>query len=521
MEEFEKIKELILLVIRGIWKNRWIAIGVAWPLLIAGVLFVDSLNNKYTAQTKVHVDTTSVLKPLLKGLAIQTDFESNVRLMIRQLLSRPNLERAARLMDMDINVQTEAEMERLIQNIRKRVDVEAITRSGNFSIEFTDENRDVAKAMVQTLLDIFIEDTLGKTVTDSDSAISFIDGQIEKYELLLQQAEQRLEEFKRENMGLMPGEGGNYYKQLQKLDSELESTELQLLEETNRRNKLRSELDELVMPSPTSNKTVSSFDDRILEQEAQLDELLLLYTDEHPDVINARFILDMLKKKREQELQQGGNTVKSQLTENKIYQELQILLSQAEASISTLSTRVRSFKAKQQQLRERVDIVPKIEAELQRLNRDYNVHKQNYTALVKRREQAKISEEVETGTEQVKFRIIEPPYVPSKPSFPNRPLFDVAILILALAGGYGVGLLVSFFQPVFFNPNDLKNYFDLPVLGAVRKFDTEEVIAKRRRNLLLFSVANTLLLGVGLMFAIIHSQGILILEQLVGKGAGL
>src|SRR5210317_84390 len=106
MEELDDIIKLVLHYLRGIWKNRWIAIAIAWPVLIAGVLSVDQIKDRYTAETKVYIDSSSVLKPLLRGLAIETDFEAIVRLMINKLLSRPNLERAARLMDMDIEINT-------------------------------------------------------------------------------------------------------------------------------------------------------------------------------------------------------------------------------------------------------------------------------------------------------------------------------------------------------------------------------------------------------------------------------
>lgn len=523
MEELENLKALVLHYVRGIWKNRWIAIAIAWPLMITGVLVIDRMTDRYTAETKVYIDTTSVLKPLLKGLAIQTDFEANVQLMVRKLLSRPNLERAARIMDMDIQVNTPEEMEKLITKIRDRVSISAKNRTGTYTISYSDENRERARKMVQTLLDIFVEDTLGKSVSESDSAIAFLDKQIQKYEDLLQEAETRREVFKRKNVGLMPKDGANYYTQLQEVNTQLETAQRELSESTNRRNKVRSQLDAFnqqhIATSTTNN---SVYDERIIAQEQKLDDLLLLYTEEHPDVINARQVLDSLIKRRDDDLRDKGQ--QTQLTDksnNPVYQELQILLTQTEADISSLNARVTSFQAKSAELKKLVDIVPKIEAELQRLNRDYDIHKKNYSDLVQRREQAKISEEVETGTEQVKFRIIEPPFVPTKADFPNRPLFDVAVIVLALGIGYGVGLLIALFQPVFYSPLDLKNFVDLPILGAVSKFDTEEVLAKRKRNLFYFSMANLIFVAMGIVLIFIHSRGILILSSIKSQVFGI
>jgi len=191
-----------------------------------------------------------------------------------------------------------------------------------------------------------------------------------------------------------------------------------------------------------------------------------------------------------------------------------VLLSEAEANISSLRARTTAYKKKMAQLKKLVDVVPKVEAEMKRLNRDYEVHKENYNELVTRREQAKMTEDADTGNKQVKFRIIEPPRVPTKPFFPNRPLFDAAVLLLALGIGYGLGLLLSMAKPVFYNTKDLREFTGLPVLGSVMKFDTHKVLVKRKRNVYLFLIANISLILVAGAAIYLHSQHIFILSSL-------
>ncbi|MEM7299043.1 MAG: hypothetical protein AAF391_12350, partial [Bacteroidota bacterium] len=155
-----------------------------------------------------------------------------------------------------------------------------------------------------------------------------------------------------------------------------------------------------------------------------------------------------------------------------------------------------------------VNIVPKIEADMQRLNRDYEVHKENYTELVQRREQAKISEDVEAGGDQVKFRIIEPPYVPLRADFPNRPLFDLGVLGAALAIGYGVSFLISLLQPVFYNQRDVRGVLSTPILGSIRKFDTPWVLKKRRFNIFMFALVNFALVVLAGYLIYLHSKDV-------------
>ncbi|MDH3636552.1 MAG: Wzz/FepE/Etk N-terminal domain-containing protein [Gammaproteobacteria bacterium] len=513
MEELGDLKEQLLHYARGIWKNRWLAILIAWVVLIAGFIYVDQIKNRYKAETKVYIDSTSVLKPLLRGLAIETDFEATVQLMVRQLLSRPNLERAILIMDMDLNVDGPTQMEGLVESIGNRVNISADPKSGIYTLTYTDTSRTKARQMVQTLLDIFVEDTLGKSVTESDSAIEFLDNQIEKYDSLLREAEERRESFIRKNIGLMPRDGNNYFAQLQETEAQLEESELILSELRNRRNKIKFQIDELKSQEVEQGAVLrTGLDERIEEQEKRLDDLLLLYTEEHPDVINAQHVLDTLRERKEKETIHRAAT--KSILDNPVYQELQISLGKAEADISSVNTRVRSVRKKQAELKKLVDIVPKIEAELQRLNRDYEVHRKNYTELVARREQAKISEDVEAGSEQVKFRIIEPPFVPQRADYPNRALFDLVVLVIAIGTGYGISLLLSFLQPVFYSPRELMTHIGGSVLGAISKFDTPSVISKRRMNVVLFGFVNLVFLGSAGFITYLHSQGILILWRL-------
>ena len=78
-------------------------------------------------------------------------------------------------------------------------------------------------------------------------------------------------------------------------------------------------------------------------------------------------------------------------------------------------------------------MIPQVEQEYTQLTRDYDVYRQNYDALLKRRESVTMSGEVESKTDTVDFRVIDPPFVPSQPAWPNRPL----LLSLVTLGGLG------------------------------------------------------------------------------------
>jgi polysaccharide chain length determinant protein (PEP-CTERM system associated) len=511
MDELQELKDVALHFARGIWKNRWIGIAIAWVILIGGILAVDRIQNRYEAETKVFIDTESVLRPLLAGLAIEPDFQATVLLISKQLLSRPNVERAIRLVDEDFEVSDAKQLETLIISFQNKINISA-DRANIYTISYADANRFKARRMVQTLLDIFVEDALGKTDTESDSAIDFLNSQIDKYDRLLQEAEKRREEFKRKNIGLMPQDGNNYYAELQATNNTIETNELLLAELENRHAQIQIQIRNFELEH--SDKTVlldSNFDARIEEQEKKLDELLLLYTEEHPDVINTQHILDTLRQRKSNEIIESKSD--GSILDSPVYQELQIALSRTEVEISAVATRVYSAKQKRVGLKKLVDIVPQIEADLLRLDRDYDIHKKNYNQFVDRREKALIAEDVETGSDQVKFRIIEPPFVSSIPAYPNRPLFDFGVIVSALGIGYGIALLISMLKPVFYNQRDLMKYIGGSVLGAVSKYDSPNIVSKRRKSIAVFGVVNFIFFLSAGSLILLHWQGISILSQ--------
>jgi hypothetical protein len=124
-------------------------------------------------------------------------------------------------------------------------------------------------------------------------------------------------------------------------------------------------------------------------------------------------------------------------------------------------------------------VIPEVEAELTRLNRDYDVVRTRYQEMLERWENLKTSQRVGASTENVKFRIIEPPFAPTKAVGPPRVLFLVGVFIAAVGIGIGVALLLSLLRPVFFRTQELKNR-GLPVLGAVACIATPNTEQQQR-----------------------------------------
>ena len=328
----KQILDLILQHSRGVWRFRWIGMTVAWTVLVASILFVYTLPNQYKASTRVYVDTENVLRPLLKGLYVETNVMNDVSLMTRALMTRPHLEQVVREADLDLTVTSEVQREALIADLESRISIGSARRENIYTIEVEDRDRDGALKIVNALLRTFVEDTLGNSMKDSQSAEATLKDQITDYERRLETAEERLSEFKKQNVGLLPGEGGGYYNQL---ETALRNKELKERELRIAREKLSTIERQLSGVDPLfQGANTSMYDQQIREFEQGLNQLLLVYTDQHPDVVNTRERLEILYQRRAGELSEQAPIIADgeQAEFNPVYQNMQMQLGDAQVA---------------------------------------------------------------------------------------------------------------------------------------------------------------------------------------------
>ena len=189
------------------WHRRWIGLAAAWIAAIVGIVVVYRIPEKYEASARVYVDTQSLLRPVMAGLAIQPNLDQQVSLMSRTLISRPNVEKLVRMADLDLRVKSNAEREELIDSVTKSLQLGGNVSTNLYLITYRDSNPEQAKNVVQSLLTIFMESSLGDKRQDTRAAVKFLDDQIKHYEESLQAAESRLKDFKLKYMGVA-GQGG-------------------------------------------------------------------------------------------------------------------------------------------------------------------------------------------------------------------------------------------------------------------------------------------------------------------------
>ena len=206
--------QFILREIRGAWRFRWWAMLTAWVVCLGGWVFVYSMPDVYEARTRFFVDQRSRVDELVEGSVRAEDVEGQLNLVRQSLLGRPILEKVARATDIDLRAKNPEQFQALIQHLAGTIKIQDTeTRRGAsdriYEVSFRDHDREMSKALVQNLLDTFIEDVIQSGRSEAEGAVAILREQLNKREAELRGQEQALADFKRENVGLLPGEGGN------------------------------------------------------------------------------------------------------------------------------------------------------------------------------------------------------------------------------------------------------------------------------------------------------------------------
>ena len=506
MGELGHLTESIKQALRIVRKRRWLVLCVATLVAVACAVGVALAPNRYEAKAQVYVDTQTVLKPLMAGLAFQPDVDTQVRMLARTLVSRSNVERLVNMLGLELHLTDEASRQKLITRLTEKIKIlPAPAAVGNlYDITYKGETPESARRLVEATVQMFVDASTGEKRRDSEDVGRFLDEQIRSYEAKLVEAEERLKDFKVRNFGVTGVSNQDYYTRVSALSDAVAKLRIELGAAEQARDAFRRELaaEDPNLPAEIAPQVAGPVPESVVRLEAQrrqLDELTRRYTDAHPDVINARRVIsqleaeDMARKEAEaRALAKLGKPAKAPTSP--VYQKLRVSLAEAEAQVAALRSQLSTHQAQLEKIRASASQLPQVEAELAQLNRDYEVMRKNYEALVARRESAAIGAKLGTTAGYAEFRVVEPPRVSNSAAFPNRLHLALMSVVVVVAAGVGAALLAENLRPAFDDAKALESLSARPVIGTVSMILTPQALREQRSGLLRFGVACGVLL---------------------------
>lgn len=441
------------------------AIAVGVTLLGVAVSYV--LPKRYEAHSSVSVEQ-NVVNELVKGIAITPSLEAKLRILKVSILSRKMLLAVIRDLDMDLGRQGE-QLEILIENTRKNVEISYEEKKGLFYIRYRDASPERARDFVNALTRRYIEESTASKREESYEATRFLSDQIEVFQKRIEAAQKAIDAFKSEK-GMILSMNESILRE------EIKETEHRLEETRIRKNERLAQLG--ILEKGTGGG-------RLAEKEAAYKALLGTYTAQHPDVVRAKAELDALRASGG-----GGGGRKGGVDYQRIKVELE--------SLNEIERIQQELIEKDKRL---LQELPAVQTELQTLQQARKNETLIYEQLVTRYGQSEVSKQMELQDKAVSLRIIDPAILPIRPSTPNRPLIMLAGLLLG--GAIGAGWVILSDQ-LF---RKLRSVEDLTAMGVVvlgalpRIASPDDARIGRRRQVALAMSVTVALFVVGLAAA--------------------
>ena len=465
-------------VIDVVFRRRWYILTPLFLALIYGIFYAATAPRIYEATTLVMVEPQQVPKEFVRSV-VTDDAESMLNIISQQITSHAYLERIIN----DFNLMPknkpdffiEDAIEALKQNVKIKVNRDR-RGTDTFSISYKSTNPRRAMEITNALASNFIEANMIEREYQATDTNTFLEGELETVRKRLIEKEDELKEYRQRFMGELPEQLGSNLSVLQGLQNQLTAKEASLRD-------LKIRLAEVENQAATSSEGVADPND-IGSLKRKLDDLLMRYTENHPDVTRLRNRIEDLEK-----LPADGKT--GQISDRPFsYRKTELLRDKSalEFQIAQLQSQIRIYQL-------RVEETPKREQELISLKRDYNNVDNLYKSLLKRKLESEISISMERKQKGEKYNVINRAQIPKRPIEPDLK----RIFMLTLAAGFGLGcglaFLLEFLDSSYRRPEKVEEDFDIPVIATIPAIYPLKAVYKKRIEMGLCSLFALLILA--------------------------
>lgn len=459
-----------------------IAVGLYWP-------------KSFTSTATIIVDEKNIIQPLMHGAAVPTEVADRARLAREIMYSRKIMNQVIEAVHMLPPNASPVLRENLIEDMKRAT---AITNVGTnlIRVEYKDSDPQRANAITRHMVDFFIAENVGTKSDESKAAFSFIDAQVKEYQTKVSKTEQAIKQFRAGALRPRNSQNDNRETREQSLDTRVEQTQIELREAETKRATLERQL---AGESTADTSRERDLRTRLTTQQQQLATLRLQYQETYPDIIRLKSEVEDLKRdlaaaQKERRAQNPnapelGDEQSAGMYRNELRQELARTQGQIAALRARLSETQRLLASETEVGKRSVGGVT-----LSEMLRDYETNQAILDDLQKRRENARVSMNLDRQKHGLSFRVHDEPSMPSQPSGPLFIHFVLGGLLLALLAPFALLYLKQQMDSRVRSAVVIRERLNLPVLTVIPHLPTpkEEVTHSRGLQwigILVFSIA--------------------------------
>ena len=478
--------------------------SIAMLALIAGINWPQ----RYDASVTILAQKSSIITPLMEGAAAATGNTNRAGIAKAVIFSRKVMDQVLVAGGWMAHKPSPVDQDKLIQEIKARTLV-TISRDNLITISYHDSDARRAFDVTRTFGQLFISESVASKMKESRDAFDFIDSQVEAYRKKLTDAENKLKDYRNANADARPGSEADTNASISQLRNQIETAQMDLMEKRSQAGSLERQLsgESEVNAVQTSN---GIYESQLAELQSKLDKLRVTYTDEYPDVVRTRHQIEDLRRLLASADQQSAKAPRaigdtgtngSAVQFNPLYQQMRSQLATLRSDIAATTARLGAAQARLDSELDRSKRIANSEAVTAELTRDYTVNRDVYQDLLKRRESARVSMNLDSDQDGASFVVQNPAVMPLVPSGLRFMHFGIAGILAGLAVPFGVLFGFARFDPRVRSAEQLEQATGLPVLATVPFYPTPgDHQRERRRNLALVAIVLCVVLAYALLF---------------------
>ncbi len=368
-----------------------------------------------------------------------------------------------------------------------------------FIISYRNKDPKFARDFVNTLVRLYIEGNLSEKREEAFGANTFLSQQIKYFEDKLDKIDRKIVNFRKEKDIFIAIDENRVVNEIKSAEEHLEELGIKSEELEAKRELIEKDIaKEDPYTVAVLGGSSSSISNKIIMLQNRLNELLLKYTENYPEVVRVKAEIELLNKA----LKSGSTNIYSESsglgmsTLNPVHQELKEELSRIKVESAGIKVRERLLKklmeSKKQYLRE----IPAEKKKLADLEREKMTNKRIYEELILRLGQSEVSKQMEIQDKGATFKIVDPAILPTKPVSPNR----VKIILLGIFAGFAGALGLIFLldnMDTSVKTIDAIKTLGLPVLAIIPRINTEDELKNQReKDIRLYAFAGLFMLCV-------------------------
>jgi succinoglycan biosynthesis transport protein ExoP len=461
-------------------RRRVLAISVFAAAMAAAASFAMFLPDLYRASAVVLVDR-SVAEGFVRP-AVAGELESRLHVIKQETLSRERLSGVISRFDLYPELRKNGAIEAALDRTRDDIQVEqqgpeqvaGRTKTVAFKLNYTGRDRETVADVTNAIAAFYVAQNDRIRSQEAAQTTQFLKAQLDEAKKSLDKEEQTVQSYNTRHVGQLPQQFELNLASLDRLNTQLRINGERQLRAVEQRGRLTD--DALILESGGSSGAGATDDeksvDRLDKLKGDLKQLETQFTDKHPDVQRLRAEIARIEKANAEAPAAapriaGSPTVDPSELYSRLGRSRRQSIQGLDAEIAKLKEEETTLRAGIANIEGRLESMPARQQEFSLVARDRQSAKDLYDSLLKRYEEAQISESMETDRQGERFRILEAATVPEGPSAPNRPYLMILGVLVAIGLAAASVMVAEQFDSTFHSLDDLKSFTAIPVLASI------------------------------------------------------